>query len=252
MSARENLLVLPTNPEAKHRLRKALRLIICEESGRDSEALFFLRQPAQSYAHPGVAAPADSMPHTSRDGRGMQTNGVFIPFHRLREAVNFLGMLFNAVMLLALLSGQRCQTLHCLSVSSMKMSDSKCVFTVDVLLKQSRKGKHLAPLEFLAFPQNEKLCIVSVLNEYLRMTKEIRGEENKLLLSYQAPHKPVSRNTLARWLRQVLNGAGVDTAQFSTHSSRAASTSAALSSGVPVDVVLRAAGWSSESTFTRF
>ena len=135
-------------------------------------------------------------------------------------------------MLLALLSGQRCQTLHCLSVSSMKMSDSKCVFTVYVLLKQSRKGKHLAPLEFLAFPQNEKLCIVSVLNEYLRMTKEIRGEENKLLLSYQVPHKPVSKNTLARWLRQVLNGAGVDIALFSAHSTRATSTSAALSSGV--------------------
>ena len=61
---------------------------------------------------------------------------------------------YKLVMPLALLSGQRCQTLHCLSVSSMKMSDSKCVFTVDVLLKESRKGKHLAPLEFLAFPQN--------------------------------------------------------------------------------------------------
>ena len=96
VSARENLLVLPTNPEAKHRLRKALRLSICEESARDSEALFFLRQPAQSYAHPGVAAPADNMPHISRDGRAMQTNGVFIPFHRLSEGVNFLGMLFNA------------------------------------------------------------------------------------------------------------------------------------------------------------
>ena len=111
-------------------------------------------------------------------------------------------------------------------------SDSKCVFTVDVLLKQSRKGKHSAPLEFLTFPQNEKLCIVSVLKEYLRRTKEIRGEENKLLLSYQVPHKPVSKNTLARWLRQVLNGAGVDIALFSAHSTRATSTSAALSSGV--------------------
>ena len=101
----------------------------------------------------------------------------------------------------------------------MKMSDSKCVFTVDVLLKRSCKGKHLAPLEFLAFPQNEKLRIVSVLKKYLRRMEEIRGEENKLLLSYQEPHKPVSRNTLARWLRQVLSGAGVDTAQFSAHSS---------------------------------
>ena len=55
------------------------------------------------------------------------------------------------------LFGQRCQTLHCLLVSSIKMINSKCVFTVDVLLKRSCKGKHLAPLEFLAFPQNEKL-----------------------------------------------------------------------------------------------
>ena len=98
-----------------------------------------------------------------------------------------------------------------------------------------------------------KNCIVSVLKEYLpRRTEEIRWEGNKLLPSYQALQKPVSKNTLARWLRQVLNGAGVDTAQFSAHSTRVASTLAALSSGVPVDVVLRAAGWSSESTFTRF
>ena len=75
--------------------------------------------------------------------------------------------------LLALLFGQQCQTLHCLSVSSMKMSDSKCVFTVDALLKQSHKGKHLAPLEFLAFPQNE---FFSVLKEYLhRMKGNPRG-----------------------------------------------------------------------------
>ena len=80
VSLRESLLVLPTNPEAKHRLRKAVRLIICEVSGRDSEALVFLRQLTQSYVHPGVAAPADNMPHTSPGGRGMQTNGVSFRF----------------------------------------------------------------------------------------------------------------------------------------------------------------------------
>ena len=96
VSARENLLVLPTNPEAKHRLRKALHLSICEESARDSEALFFLRQPAQSYAHPGVATPADNMPYTSQGGRGMQTNGYSFRFTVCEEGVNFLSMLFNA------------------------------------------------------------------------------------------------------------------------------------------------------------
>ena len=125
---------------------------------------------------------------------------------------------YKLVMLLALLSGQRCQTLHCLFVSSVKMSDSKCAFTVDVLLKQPRKGKHLASLEFLAFTQIEKLCIVSVSKECLRRTKEIRGNEHKLLLSYQAPLNPVSTDTLARRPRDVLNGGGADTQQFGAHS----------------------------------
>ena len=162
----------------------------------------------------------------------------YLELHYPHDELTLKELSYNLVMLLALLSGQQCHTLHCSSVSSVKMSDSKCVFTVDVLLKQSRKGKHLAPLEFLAFPQNEKLCILSVLKEYLHRMKEVRGEENKPLLSYQAPHKPVSKNTLARWLRQALNRAGVNTAQFSAHSTCAASTLAALSSGVPVNIVL--------------
>ena len=81
MSVRENLLALPPNLEAKHRLWKVLHLIIHEVSGIDLKALFFLRQLAQSYVHPGVVAPADNMPYTSQSGRGMQTNGIFILFH---------------------------------------------------------------------------------------------------------------------------------------------------------------------------
>ena len=72
------------------------------------------------------------------------------------------------------------------------------------------------------------------------------------LLSYQKPHKSNNNDTMARWLRDVLNRAGVDTQLFGAHSTRAASTSAALSCGVTVDALLRAAGWSSESMFTRF
>ena len=55
-----------------------------------------------------------------------------------------------------------------------------------------------------------------------------------------------------RYNRSIKPAPGVDTAQFSAHSTCAASTSAVLSSGVSVDVVLPEAGWSSESTFTRF
>ena len=105
---------------------------------------------------------------------------------------------YKLVMLLALLSGRRCQTLHCLSVSSLKMSDSKCMFAMDVLNSLAKENIWHLRCSWLSVKM--KKCVVSVLKEYLCRTKEIQAKENQVLLSYQAPHKPVSRNTLARWL----------------------------------------------------
>ena len=150
----------------------------------------------------------------------------YIESYYPHEKLTLRELSYKLVMLLTLLSGQRLQTLHSLSLSSLKVSDSRWVFSVDVPLKQTRRGMHLAPLEFLAFPQNNKLIVVSVLKEYVRRTKDVRGSETKLLLSHQKPHKHVSKDTLARWLRDVLSKAGVDTQQFGAHSTRVASTSA--------------------------
>ena len=144
-------------------------------------------------------------------------------------------------MLLALLTGQRCQTIHKLSVKSMKLEYNMCVFYITSLLKQSKQGKHLAPLELLSFPRTKNILVI----------KEGRDGHTQLLLSYLKPHLPISKDTLARWIRDVLHKAGVDT-QFGAHSIRSASASAAASKGLPIDIVLKAAGWSSASTFTRF
>ena len=70
-------------------------------------------------------------------------------------------------MLLALLSGQRCQTILRQSLFSMKLSSSMCVFQITSLLKQLRHGHHLAQVELMAYPSNSELCIVAVLHEYL-------------------------------------------------------------------------------------
>ena len=85
-----------------------------------------------------------------------------------------------------------------------------------------------------------------MLKEYVRRTKDVRGSETKLLLSHQKPHKHVSKDTLARCMRDVLSEACGDRQQFGAHSTHAANTSAAATCGVPVDVLLRAAGWSAE------
>lgn len=123
-------------------------------------------------------------------------------------------------------------------------------FYIDTLFKQSRKGIHLAPIEMLAYPDNTKLCVVKVLRTYICQTKEIRNGQSQLLLGYQSAHHAISKDTLAGWLGDVLHRAGVDTLMYSAHKTRSASTSAAAIKGLPVDVIMRAAGWSAESTFT--
>ncbi|XP_028417468.1 uncharacterized protein LOC114541859 isoform X3 [Dendronephthya gigantea] len=51
---------------------------------------------------------------------------------------------YKLIMLLALLSGQRCQTLHALTLADgMVLSSTKCVFTVKSLLKTSKPTSHL-------------------------------------------------------------------------------------------------------------
>ncbi|CAB4025455.1 Hypothetical predicted protein [Paramuricea clavata] len=51
------------------------------------------------------------------------------------------------VMLMGLLSGQRCQTLQSLSIDSMKLGDDECVFPINKLLKTTKPGSK--PLKLL-------------------------------------------------------------------------------------------------------
>ena len=46
--------------------------------------------------------------------------------------------------------------------------------------------------------------------------------------------------------------AGIDVNKFKPHSTRAASTSQAAKRGVPLDIIMKSAGWKSETTFTKF
>ena len=71
-------------------------------------------------------------------------------------------------------------------------------------------------------------------------------------MSIQKPFKAVSKDSIARWVKQVLMKAGINITTFGAHSTRSASTSAAKASGDPVNTIMKAAGWSSETTFARF
>jgi len=158
----------------------------------------------------------------------------------------------KAVMLIALLSGQRCQTMATLNIETMSLNDKRCTFFVHSLLKQTRRRVHQKPIELLAFKDEPDLCIVTTLKEYLNRTKPLRGNDTQLFISLQKPHRGVSTDTISRWIRDVLDTVNIDTSVFSAHSTRGASTSAAKQAKIPIKTIMDAAGWSRPTTFANF
>ena len=156
------------------------------------------------------------------------------------------------VMLLALLSGQRTQTLKLVHIHNIRYTEAGCLIYVTSLLKHTRPGVHQEPIKLLPYPADSRLCVVDTLSTYLEKTKSLRGLETQLFISYQKPYRSVSSDTIRRWIKVVMEKAGIDTTIFKSHSTRAASSSAASAAGVPLDEILSQGGWSNCSTFKRF
>jgi len=90
------------------------------------------------------------------------------------------------------------------------------------------------------------------LTVYISRTALLRKDIQALFLTTTKPYRAASGNTISRWLKGTLKGAGIDTNQFTAGSSRAAATSAAKQSGLPVDQILKAGGWTRHDTFSKF
>ena len=134
--------------------------------------------------------------------------------------------------MMCLSSGQRPQTLVSLSTDCMYLNNSGCVFYISKLLKTSRPKSHQQPIEFKTYPHDVFLCVVTLIKLYLDKTAALRHEVNSMFfISYVPPHKPVSLRTLARWVSDILQKAGIYTKKFKTHSLRSALTSNLFSGG---------------------
>ena len=154
-------------------------------------------------------------------------------------------------MLLALVTAQRVQTLQLLDLKNLSKGESYR-FTFSEHLKQSRPGKKSLVVELTPYITDRRICVVHVLDEYIKKTASLRGEETRLFISHVKPHKRVSRDTIARWLKLVMSKSGIDTSVYKAHSTRAASTSRAARGNLPVEDILKTAGWASAKTFGKF
>jgi len=159
----------------------------------------------------------------------------------------------KVVTLLLLVTGQRGQIIRSLSTEAMSIDREKIVFTVDCSqVKQGRPGYRPENLTLKVYPKDKNLCIHRYLSVYLLRTLELRGNVKEVFISFKKPHKKVSRDTVSRWVKTVLEHSGIDSNKFKPGSTRAASVSKAKECGATLDEILKAGGWSRESTFAKW
>ena len=150
-------------------------------------------------------------------------------------------------MLLALANASRSSELHALDVKRMAWSAEGVTFSLAALTKTSRPGKSKA-LFYQNLDLDKELCPVNSIKEYLKRTYDVRKDDN-LFLSYVKPYRPVKPCSIARWLKVILQGAGLGT--FRAHSTRGAAVTAAFAQGMSVADILAVADWSSDSMFKK-
>ena len=167
------------------------------------------------------------------------------------ENVSLEVLTHKLVMLLALATKQRVQTLHAISIDDINVYEMCVIIPIRKLLKHSRSGNYKISLNLQTF-HDESLCVIRFLKLYLERTSSIRGNCKQLFISYYKPYKSVCKDTISRWVKRVMYEAGINTAIFKSHSTRSASTSAAMRDNVPVDHILKLAGWTNVHTFNKF
>lgn len=168
------------------------------------------------------------------------------------KTLDLLTLGAKLALLLLLLTGQRGQTIHALKLQDVVESSTQLCITYSSPLKQTKPGKHVPGVTLKAF-SDPSLCVVKTLIAYKARTLPLRGPQGKaLFISTMKPFHSASRDTISRWVKFLLHKAGVDTGKFQSHSTRAASTSAAAKAAVPLDTILKTAGWASQSTFRKF
>lgn len=146
------------------------------------------------------------------------------------ESLELKQLTMKLTVLLALISAQRLQTLKALSLDGMSNTKDSFSFRLLEVLKQTSrhggKNRHLAPIVLKKYPHDSKLSPVRFLKEYLTRTATLRTSQ-QLLLCYNKPPGPASRDTICRWRKQTLAASGVNTTVFKAHSCHSAATSAA-------------------------
>lgn len=224
-------------------MRSAIALIIGPEIGQNAEIKRFFK---------GIARlrPSEPKYQSTWDPKIV----LYYLKKRPSESLSLEDLTKKLVTLIALITGQRMQTLALIDVRNIRESVQSIEIKVPDTIKTSGPNKSQPALTLPFYNEDKNICAAKTLQCYLARTKDLRRENNKrLFISFKKPHGVVSAQTLSRWIKAVLAQSGVDTNTFTAYSTRHAATSAAKRRGVSIDTIKRTAGWTEKSsTFAKF
>lgn len=157
--------------------------------------------------------------------------------------------------LLALVTAHRVQTLSLIRLCIIKKVGSvKFIINISDPIKTSGINRMQPTLILPYYNERPSICPARVLDQYLSESANRRPAEcDFLFISFKKPYKRLGSQSLSRWIKTILGESGIDINQFSAHSTRHASTSAARRLGVSIDVIKKTAGWTANSqSFAKF
>lgn len=163
------------------------------------------------------------------------------------ESLTIEELTYKLAVLIALATGQRVQTLANNEIQNIVRLDRKIEIKIAGKLKTSGKGRIQLTLSLPFYDLDESICPARTLLHYLYKTEGLREKSNKLFITFKKPYRDATAQTISRWLKIILHKSGLDTNQFTAHSTRHASTSAAARKGVSYETIRLAAGWTEKS-----
>lgn len=161
------------------------------------------------------------------------------------ETIPLRELTLKVLALLALVTAQRAQVFSQIQIHDILWGDPIQIKIPSILKTTTIKNPN--PILIIPSFENKSLCPIFNLKMYVEKTKILRGESANLFISFVSPYKPVTSQTISKWLCKTLDMAGVDSSIYTGHSFRHAATSKASSRKVNVDAIFQRVGWSNRS-----
>ena len=161
----------------------------------------------------------------------------------------------KTVTLVAVCSSDRAATLEAIDIDHSKFQDDGILFPIYSLLKGHRKNRPIRVVKCSKI-EDPKLDVCTYVASYLQRTYKFRlravsrgqPKPTQLFLSYFTG-KPVSKVTIARYILQTLEYAGIDTDCYKAHSARNIMPSLMKRKECSTQEILKQGDWRNASTF---